>query len=99
MLQQGNHKPIKDAYASAAGEHSQDPVKKWLIDLDAEHLPFEEEIVGDITNREHKSATILGRIPTVNGLHLITTTFNRQKPLPYGVDIHKDNPTVLYYGG
>lgn len=40
-------------------------------------------------------------VPTVNGVHLLTRGFDSRKlkeKLP-DIDIHKNNPTVLYYGG
>ena len=53
----------------------------------------------EINTIEPKGDKILAVIPTLNGVHLITKPFNLQKfkelyPL---IDVHKNNPTLLYY--
>ena len=46
---------------------------------------------------------LIGTIPTVNGFHMITRPFNLAEFRKYMElqgdvpDIHKDNPTLLYY--
>ena len=38
------------------------------------------------------------RVPTKNGLHMLVRTFDKSKfnILFPNIDIHKDNPTILY---
>lgn len=57
---------------------------KWYIDNECEPLNGESKIFADI--------------PTKNGMHIITRPFNLQKfKLNFPViDVHKNNPTVLY---
>lgn len=96
--------------ASAAGHTSTaGKDKTWLIDLDEQYLPYEESIIS-LVNECQSNMTKEGRpnlvdiIPTKSGKHLITHPFNVQQfhekwvgtvPLPF-IDIHKDNPTILY---
>ena len=40
---------------------------------------------------------ILAKVPAVNGVHFITNPFNI-KEVFITQDIHKNNPTLLYYG-
>lgn len=50
----------------------------------------------DTCNRE--GIYLYAEVPTLNGCHLITAPFNLQKfkeKLP-GIDVHKNNPTILY---
>lgn len=104
MLQQGNYKAIKDAYSSSAGEHHQDKNKKWLIDLDGDYVQYVPQLVDLVITP--LGGKVYERVPTLNGVHLITSVFDRQR---YNIlfnevcgvdvpDVHKDNPTILYYG-
>lgn len=107
MIEQNNYKSIKDAYASASGERHSDKNKKWLLDIDKDTLADKDRIVERLSDLPTKSGKVLAEIPTVNGLHLITTVFDVQayknrcisECFQQGtlLDIHKDNPTLLYY--
>lgn len=85
--------------------------KRWVVDIDTKDLGFKSNILKEIdaiwleTHPEHKGYLNNGRrpyliaeIPTSNGCHLITTPFNLQKFKEKfsEVDVHKNNPTVLY---
>ncbi len=77
----------------------------WVVDLDSkdeEYISKMSEIInqcrGAVDNK------IVTRIPTSNGVHLITIGFdiNQFKQLLVinkldNVDIHRDNPTLLYF--
>lgn len=76
--------------------------KLWLIDIDTKDGGFIKE-VSDFIKTLKRSKTTFGEVvlsvPTKNGIHLITTTFDLitfRKTFP-DIDIHKDNPTLLYY--
>ena len=110
LLQQNNFKAMKDAYSSSAGEHHSDPNKKWLLDIDGEMIQYKNLIVDSMNEVPYKKGTVLAEVPTKNGIHLITDTFNQQdfqrilsrrflkEGIEFsGIDIHKDNPTLLYY--
>lgn len=103
-ISSGNYKAVKNAYASCSGEFSSDEDKKWIVDIDWKDwenraevdvilLPFLEELQEE-TGRE----SFAKAIPTRNGVHLITRPFNFSKfreKYP-NVDVHKDNPTILF---
>lgn len=102
-----DYKAIPKCYASVTGEFHHDPDKKWLIDIDGsgEDLQWKLNdvclLIDQIT--EGNPDTIIVRIPTKNGLHLIVRPFRldvfKEKIKNAGwedIDIHKDNPTILY---
>lgn len=74
----------------------------WLVDVDEPdkiHL-----IIKLIMSCRHNSNFTLYKIPTVNGFHIICNGFDTKqfnsllKDNSLGnIDIHKDNPTLLYY--
>lgn len=79
---------------SAAGlAKSREP--RWIVDID--NVYSEESIIEWFNDRNIK---IRAKIPTVSGVHLIVSKFNREefsKSFP-GVDIHKNSMgTLLYY--
>ena len=76
--------------------------KLWLIDIDTKDEESIKE-VSDFIKTLKRGKTTFGEIvlsvPTKNGVHLITTTFDLitfRKKFP-NIDIHKNNPTLLYY--
>jgi hypothetical protein len=74
----------------------------WIIDVDnPDKLEEIKKIVNSCTGSTERIKCI---IPTVHGYHIISYGFNRsefQNKLKENnldfVDIHKDNPTLLYY--
>jgi hypothetical protein len=80
-----------------------DDDKKWIVDVDSN-----EEICNtyiDIINRIRPSTQykIICKLKTKNGFHIITRPFDikefTENRIGMGltpVDIHKDNPTILY---
>jgi hypothetical protein len=104
-----NYRPIKNSYASIAGEFHSDPDKTWLIDIDwidYENFPGAIEKTKEIISNlqiEANREPLMIEIPTKNGFHIITRPFNISKlnqllimgKLPQ-MDSHKDNPTILY---
>jgi hypothetical protein len=98
---------VANAYASAVGNTHSDPNKTWVIDIDYDReLPTEvnEAFVTRLTKLisglivETGKTPNIHQIPTKNGVHLITQPFNTQKfgEIHKNIDIHKDNPTILY---
>ena len=94
---------IKNCYLSCCGQYASDENKTWIIDLDGEttpsplmmaHIDYEcEPLAKDVNDGK-----CVMTIPTKNGIHLITKPFNLMKfrhKYP-NIDIHKDNPTILY---
>jgi hypothetical protein len=104
-LQNKDYKSIRRAYDSICGTYNAENEKKWIVDLDNDKCDsiFIEHIITGIDF--NISGQIYGRIPTLNGHHLITSPFNTQIFTKYvwehcgkiTIDIQKDNPTLLYY--
>lgn len=74
----------------------------WIVDIDdPDKLEQIKEIVNSCTGSPNRIKCI---IPTVHGYHIISYGFNgiefrnklKESNLDF-VDIHKDNPTLLYY--
>jgi len=90
---------LKSVYSTACGKSWQTEDKRFVVDIDwpALHL---DEIKNFIENNcEPIGSKILYEVPTMNGIHLITSPFNvdkfsRQFPK---IDVHKNNPTLLYF--
>ena len=94
------------AFESAAGKVTKrDIKKKWIIDIDDMEW-FEankSELCKVIECCRPYGKKVLMVVPTVNGLHLITKPFNIKEFAEHSkqlcdLDIHKNNPTVLYCG-
>lgn len=96
-----NPQGLKGIYSTACGQSYVSTDKKYIIDLDGEDADREEEIIDFIID----NCEPFGRkkyvctFPTVHGKHLIVRPFNVQKfGLQYpNIDVHKNNPTLLYY--
>lgn len=99
-----NYNAVKSAYAACSGEFNGDPDKKWIVDIDwkdwinkaevgAVLIPLIEEL-----QEEAGREPLAKIIPTKNGMHIITRPFNLQRMREKypKVDVHKDNPTILY---
>lgn len=99
------HKSLNKAYIRACGQGNNDPVKKWIVDIDYTEDLNEGDLVhikksiNDCMPKEGENK-ILAVLPTKNVAHLITTPFNikefRNKYITIDVDIHKDNPINLF---
>lgn len=96
-------KSVRKSYESVCGAYSNEPNKKWIIDIDYKDIIEEErEVVYNYIKlliKETGKDETIPIIPTKNGEHWITSPFNlgifREN---YGgtIDVHKDNPTILY---
>lgn len=100
-LQKGSPEAIKAAYPTACGRRCYDPDKTWILDLDGEHAaPLNIQRVIALVNRARSSffgKVYITTIQTVNGVHLITHPFDTRDVDLTGIDLHKNNPTLLYY--
>ena len=106
---EGDFKKIWKSWNTCAGEiKGEEP--RWVVDIDSKDkleileikrfinslstkiLPMLDTIPP--TNRE----LVLTEIPTKNGVHLITKPFNlyQFKEKYPDIDVHKNNPTLLY---
>lgn len=97
---------VANAYASAVGLGHQDPNKTWVVDIDffaamsddqnAAYVQLVHDEIETLIKLTGKVPNI-HRIPTKNGVHLITQPFNLQVfSAARSIDVHKNNPTVLF---
>ncbi len=99
-------KSVRKAYESVCGAYANETDKSWIIDIDNisidafNHSPDMIELRKKIieliidTGKEPR----LDYIRTRSGVHIICRPFNLQKfmELYPEIDVHKDNPTILY---
>jgi hypothetical protein len=105
-----DYKNIPRSYAAVVGEFHSDPDKTWIVDIDnpegGTFIDYQsvDEVAKDIKEiyakyaKEDALPVIVATLPTKNGTHLITRPFrldmfNKQWT---DIDVHKDNPTILY---
>ena len=91
-----DYKSVRKAYESVCGSYSNESEHKWIIDIDDKDYDSSEmEILMYYILPEGNK--VITRIETKNGYHLITKPFNLQDfNQHYSMDIHKNNPTILY---
>lgn len=109
LLLTEDYKAIPRSYASVVGEFCRKEGKTWLIDIDNPEsgVYTAGDIAGRVANRirdiyseynKDGEDPIVAEINTKNGIHLITKPF-RKDLFTSGypdIDIHNDNPTILY---
>lgn len=97
---------IKNCYLSCCGQFHSDTDKTWIVDIDG----FDVSKLGqsltahaivqkvEELQKETGKEPLMEIIPTKNGVHIITRPFNLKtfKDMYSDVDVHKDNPTILY---
>lgn len=106
LVSEGNAYQGYRVYDSVCGRTRARSYKAlWVVDVDskdAEHLEKVKALVNECRgNSENK---IVMEIPTLHGIHLITTGFDTNQFAQYciirdlgKIDVQKDNPTLLYY--
>jgi hypothetical protein len=95
-----DYKSARKAYESVCGEFGTGRAKRWIIDIDDVSAgdEFWMEMCDFLVTIEPVGGKFLGKLPTKNGYHIITTPFNVEKfskEYP-GIDLHRNNPTILY---
>lgn len=101
LIDNEQHDGIKSSLETVIGRHNCEPKggKTWIIDIDTKDEATDRAIQEFInTHCDPIGMKIIANIPTKSGNHLITSPFNTQtfKEKYPNIDIHKDNPTVLY---
>lgn len=101
-----DYRAVKNVFASCAGEFHSDPDKKWIVDVDWKDVPEgvdQDEYLNTLMSKVQELVRETGRddtlytIPTKNGIHVVCRPFNLKKFSDvYSVDVHKENPTILY---
>lgn len=100
---------IFDSVAGASGCTGQ---KRWVIDVDWDGIPDTEDREQYILELRRYIDSLkpeipsfftktIAEIPTRNGMHLITTPFDLgefRKSVYATIDVHKNNPTLLWCG-
>lgn len=110
IIMNRDYKSVRNAYDSVCGAYATGKEKRWVIDLDeadqvsplmCAFIEYRCEPITKLTpDGSLENSKCLDIIPTKNGIHLITKPFNLEKfkrEYP-GIDVHKNNPTVLYIG-
>ena len=106
MIEDSNYKFAHRAYLSCAGEYHKEEDKTWIIDIDrnGESDDAYDALINSIIFEAQQLIQETGKddtmriLPTKNGLHLVCRPFNLsrfKKSFP-DVDVHKDNPVVLF---
>ena len=80
---------------------------RWIMDFDTKDWPLITKYLDIVEEcRPTDIKKVVYNIPTVNGIHVITNGFDLEQFKQQlainqldNIDIHKDNPTVLYYYG
>lgn len=106
----GSEHGVVSALDSVCGETGSDGDKYWLIDVDTKDYDTLALYIKEISKchsnypipETNVYDNIVLEVPTLNGYHLITRPFNIKQLEPFlctlmPVDIHKNNPTILYY--
>jgi len=96
-----DYKAVKNAYLSAAGETHSEPNKRWIIDWDGFIFwAQKQDLIKRLELLQPEGPKVIAEIPTKNGMHFITSPFNVQHfkgfPEYAHINIHKDNPTLLF---
>jgi hypothetical protein len=109
MIASGQYN-VKNIYWSVAGEFSHPHRKTWLLDIDwvdyegdegKEKLEILEKSIHDLQKERDENPTFI-KVPSKNGYHIIASPFNINKigitlkHLGCRMDLHKDNPCILY---
>lgn len=106
QLMNRDFRSVRKCYESVCGANSNEPNKKWIVDIDGysmdamAHDPKIQTMIQKIIalQEQTKKDRFLQAVRTKNGFHLITSPFRLDtfcKEYPEMM-IHKDNPTVLY---
>ena len=96
-----NNIGLKGAYSTACGKSFVKSDKKFVVDLDGDDANKINEIANFIEDECEpiEKLKLQYIVPTAHGKHLITLPFDTRKfseEFP-NVDIHKNNPTLLYF--
>jgi hypothetical protein len=94
---------LRGVYSTAAGQSYVSGDKQFVVDLD--DFEYEDvlkvaEFVNTLRGRRDDRGRIAQKaVPTKHGYHLITNAFDVGEFLKKypGIDVHKNNPTLLYY--
>lgn len=91
---------IQKSYDRACRNGHNDKFKKWIIDIDSDNITddYIEELLSVIDCSKPSGNKFIIKLPTKNGIHLITYPFDLRvfRDKYPEIDIHKDNPINLF---
>ena len=104
-IELGTRKLFKCVSKSIGRKRSSNYKSIWILDFDTKDTELINKYLSIAMKCRHSgSRLIFDLIPTVNGVHALTKGFDleqfKQKLAIAkldNIDIHKDNPTILYY--
>ena len=96
---EGDFKKIWKSWNTCAGEIKGEK-SRWVVDVDSLSPVIVKDVINCIHHiRPENYDKVKAVIPTKNGFHIISESFNLQqfKEVYPDIDVHKNNPTLLYY--
>lgn len=96
IIMNRDYKSVMAAYDSVCGEYGAGKNKTWVIDVDTKDEDFIEEVEKNINSCPPEGYKIIANIATKNGHHLISLPFDLREFKYPEIDIHKNNPSILY---
>ena len=103
-IELGTHKLFKCVSRALGRKRCNKYKSKWILDFDTKDWSLINKYLDLVRECRPYTNIILYYVPTVNGIHVITLGFDlgqfKQKIAIAkldNIDIHKDNPSVLYH--
>lgn len=103
-IELGTHKLFKCVSRALGRKRCNKYKSKWILDFDTKDWNLINKYLDLVRKCRPNVNKILYYVPTVNGIHVITLGFDLEQFKQElaiakldNIDIHKDNPTILYY--
>lgn len=103
-IELGTHKLFKCVSKALGRKRCNKYKSKWILDFDTKDWNLINKYLDLVRKCRPNVNKILYYVPTVNGIHVITLGFDLEQFKQElaiakldNIDIHKDNPTILYY--
>lgn len=103
-IELGTHKLFKCVSKALGRKRCNKYKSKWILDFDTKDWSLINKYLDLVRKCRPNVNKILYYVPTVNGIHVITLGFDLEQFKQElaiakldNIDIHKDNPTILYY--
>lgn len=96
IIMNRDYKSVRSAFDSVCGEYGTGKDKSWVLDLDEKNPEKAGSIIEHIGNLEPVGEKYIALLETKNGYHIISKPFNLSKFDYSDIEIHKNNPTLLY---
>lgn len=103
-IELGIHKLFKCVSRALGRKRCNKYKSKWILDFDTKDWSLINKYLDLVRKCRPNVNKILYYVPTVNGIHVITLGFDLEQFKQElaiakldNIDIHKDNPTILYY--